>query len=234
MRILVAASPKTGNVWIKHILAALYDLRMLDPIPGRSALELKDFVNQKQFRDRSIFHQHFDAEPELFEAMKPVAPYVVTTNRNPYDTFVSLYFFAQRHKDAFPEAHPVSMMVGKPVEHPDVLTYLAEHFPHQLYMTEAWMDSGKSIMVSYEDLYNDPYATVERVAKRIKAAPMGAIRKAVDASSADVLKKRGGYWNVHIRTATVGDWQSTLTDKHLKILRDNHADVIRKIGYEVA
>jgi hypothetical protein len=232
VRILVAAPPKTGNVWIKHILAGVYDLKILDEIPGRSAPELKEFVDRGRFRDRSIFHQHFHPEPALFDALKKLAPHIVTTNRNPYDAFVSLYFFAQRHQEAFKEGHPVYMMVGKPVDHPDVLTYLAQEFPYQLTLMDAWINSGQSFIVSYEDLFHDPHTTVERLTRQIKPVSMAKIRKAVDASSADVLKARAGYWDVHIRTATVGDWQSTLTEPHFKILREQ-SDLISRIGYEV-
>jgi hypothetical protein len=46
--------------------------------------------------------------------------------------------------------------------------------------------------------------------------------KAIDASSADVLKAPAGYRNVHIRAATVGNRQSTLSEPpHFKILGSN-------------
>jgi hypothetical protein len=235
MRILIAGPPKTGNVWIKHILAGVFDLSMLDTVPGGSAAALSEFIAHDDFADNSIFHQHFHPEPALFDAMSEVAPHVVTTLRNPYDTFVSLYYFAQRHPSAFADkTHPVNMLVGKPLDHPDVYSYLQVQYRGNLMLADAWVQCKRSHLVRYEDLLKDPCATVAELAAKMHENPSPRlIKKHVDLCSAKRLKKRGGYWEVHIRTATSGDWKTVLGNEHLRILRDNHADLIESTGYDV-
>jgi hypothetical protein len=234
VRILIAGPPKTGNVWIKHILAGVYDLKMLDDVPGGSASQFREFVEQNKFPNGTIFHQHFHPEPALFDAMNGNSPYLVTTIRNPYDTFVSLYYFAQRHPQAFAdEAHPVHMLVGKPIEHPDVSAYLANQYRGNLLLAEAWVKCGRSFVVRYEDLLKDPYNTVDLLTLQMEKVSPRRIRKYVDECSAKKLKKRGGYWDVHIRTATSGDWEKVLNQEHLRVLREHHSDLIKSTGYEV-
>lgn len=46
MRIIVAGPPKTGNIWVKHILAEVYGLKNLTPHPRADAGQLKRFVDQ--------------------------------------------------------------------------------------------------------------------------------------------------------------------------------------------
>ena len=56
---------------------------------------------------------------------------------------------------------------------------------------------------------------------------------AIDACQADtLLKSRRGLAKL-IRSATVGDWRNHLSTAHLAVFRDQHADLVRALGYEV-
>ena len=58
LRIVIASPPKTGNVWVKNLLAEIYDLNIFAG-PKPSPEELKKFFTTEIFQDNSIFHEHW-------------------------------------------------------------------------------------------------------------------------------------------------------------------------------
>lgn len=234
MKIVVAGQPKTGNVWLKHILASLYDLEILEDIPEPTDESLRAWLERGRFSDNSVFHEHFWPTDALFAALEAERCLLVTPVRSPYDAFVSLYHFVQRHSHPFTDRlDPAADLVGLPIDHPRVLNFLRHQFAGHLQLSRAWMQSGRSVVTRYEFLHSDPAAEVTRIAQQLAPVAPARVRRAVKATRAGALKRRGGYWGVHIRTATVGDWRRHLTREHLEIFRVEYGDIIRGLGYRV-
>jgi len=233
MRIVVAGQPKTGNVWVKHLLAEMYRLTILDATPAAHPEAIRAFVAAGRFPADSIYHEHIWPSVDLFEAF-PKDCRVVTPLRNPYDTFVSFYHFVQRRKQAYEETgDPAAAMIDRRIDDPDVLDYLRVHYGHPLSLAVLWMRSGHTTPIRYEDLWRHPIETLERAMESLGRVSRGAIEHAVRVASAETQLAKGGYWQVHIRTGRVGDWRKYLIDAHLQIFRDVHADAIRSLGYTV-
>jgi len=241
VRIVIAGPPKTGNVWLKCLLATAYDLRALGPakVPDRPDFEhFRDWVAGGGFPDGAVFHQHFDYSEQLADAIDAVPAHLVTIIRDPYDTFVSSYFTLQKYLDAGPESRRAGprrdALKGKPLDHPDVLAFLREGgFRNNMLKAQAWVASGRGVVVRYEDLHRDPVATLARLTETLGPLPPERIGHAVEACSADAMRQQGGKRSTHVRAAVVGDSRRRLSDEHLAIFRDQHADLIRALGYEV-
>jgi len=238
VRIVIAGPPKAGNVWLKCLLSHVYDLQPLGPqaTPARPQFPaLKEWLDQGAFPDGSIFHQHYDYSPELADAIATVPAHLVTIIRDPYDTFVSSYFTLQTHKDSnLRKGRRRDQLAGKPLDHPDVLTYLRNGgFRNNMLRATEWLQSGRTAVVRYEDLHSDPVATLQRLAAEIAPADLDRIAPAVEACSADTMRKMGGGRSKHVRAAKVGDSKDRLNEDHLAIFRDQHANLIRGLGYEV-
>src|SRR5687768_8364773 len=96
MRIVIAAPPKAGNSWLKCLLAAMYDLKWLNPeeTPEHASLQaFADWAAAGSFPDNSVFHRHYDHSPEAMSAFAAAGASVVSIIRDPYDAFVSAYFY---------------------------------------------------------------------------------------------------------------------------------------------
>jgi hypothetical protein len=131
MRIVIAGPPKTGNVWLKCLLASIYELRALGPLRSPEAPTLESFrwwVAQGLFHDGTVFHQHYDFSHELADVIAAVPAYTVTILRDPYDAFVSSFYTNQKHVDSeVPKRRTrrkASILMGKEIDHPDVLSWL--------------------------------------------------------------------------------------------------------------
>ncbi len=152
MRIVIAAPPKAGNSWLKCLLASIYDLAWLrgGDTPERAELAaLRRWVERGGWPDRSIYHQHYDYSDELCDLVAAVPARVATIVRDPYDQFVSLYFFVQAQADneqraAKGKTRTADVMVGKPIDHPDALADRPLGWAGDLAKAHTWMSSGWS------------------------------------------------------------------------------------------
>ncbi|MGI8825033.1 MAG: sulfotransferase domain-containing protein [Chloroflexota bacterium] len=232
MRIIVAGQPKTGNVWVKHILASLYDLEVAAEPPAGSAEALQAFVEENRFKPDSIFHEHFWPSDAFFDALPADGCHLVTPLRHPYDAFVSLYHFAQRHPEPFLQGNdPARHMIGKPIGDPAVLHFLENDFGGYIQLSLSWLVSGRSSITRYEDLCARPVQEVQRLAREIEPVGWWRARRATRAASAKKLRRLGGYWQVHIRAPGVDDWKNHLTEAHLSIFETRYGKLIEGLGY---
>ena len=236
MRIVIAAPPKAGNVWLKCLLANLYGLRWLDDrqVPRDGVDGFARWAVGGKFPDRAIFHRHYKYSPAFLDAAEAAGVRVVTIVRDPYDVFVSWYHHMQLFSEQFAADDPRRVVVGKPIGHPDVLAYLGDHFGSRLAMANDWVRSGRSVVVRYEDLHAAPVAALGRAAEQLGLpVTAAAIERAVAACRPDRMRRMDQVRQEHVRTAVAGDWANHLTEAHLAVFRARHAAAIRALGYEV-
>jgi hypothetical protein len=238
LRVLVAGPPKAGNLWIKCLLANIYGLRWIPDLDGpadTTLASLERFVERGGFAPGTVFHRHYPYSPELVKIVERVPScHLVTMLRDPYDQFVSSYYYQQNFPSRFRRrGGPLAALDGKPLDHPDVLAYLEHRFGRVLRNADAWLRSGDSIVIRYEDLHRDPVGTLAGVTERIRPVERAAIEGAVEACSADRMRQMSRRLATHVRSATTGESKQRLGPEHLAIFRERHADLIRGLGYEV-
>jgi hypothetical protein len=237
MRIVIAGPPKTGNIWIKGILSEVYNLKVITPEPGDDVRDLEVFVGQGLFDDEAIFHQHYWPTNRLFKLAKSIDCDIVTILRNPYDTFISLFYYVQNFPDIIGPGHPLFFMQGKDIGHPDVLDFIRRvegGFGIHIKLAYRWLEDGRSVLLRYEDLKKDTFRTVKTVTDRVKDVGDEKINAAIEATSAQKMRQKSNILNRHIRKASVGDWRNHLTEAHLSVFRTYHGDMIESLGYDVA
>jgi hypothetical protein len=238
VRIIIAGPPKAGNVWLKCILAHIYDLRPLlnRETPKRPQLHLfKEWLDAGQFPDGTIFHQHYDYSPELADLIAAAPAHAVTIIRDPYDGFVSSYFTIQQHQDdGMRSGRRTDVMVGKSLGDPEVIAYLRHGgFRNNMRRAKEWLESGRTLVVRYERLHSDPIVELRAVTDQIQPVPDERIAFAVESCSAENMRKMGGERSKHVRAAKVGDSREKLNPEHLAVFRERYADMIQALGYEV-
>jgi hypothetical protein len=238
VRIMIAGPPKAGNVWLKCLLGQIYGLRPLsrNETPQRPQLHLlKTWLEEGNFPDGTIFHQHYDYSEELADLVDAVPAHIATIIRDPYDGFVSSYFTIQQHKDDGRRAgRRTEVMAGKSLSDPDVVEYLRNGgFRNNLRRAKEWLESGRSLIVRYERLHSDPIAELGAVTDTIEPVPGERIAAALETCSAENMRQMGGAKSQHVRAAKVGDSREKLTEEHLAVFREKYADMIQALGYEV-
>jgi hypothetical protein len=238
VRIIIAGPPKAGNVWLKCLLSGIYGLRPLttQETPQRPQFEhLQAWLNEGNFPDGTIFHQHYDYSDELADLIDAVPAHAVTIIRDPYDGFVSSYFTIQDHKETGQRrGRRRDAIFGKSLSDPDIVEYLRNGgFRNNMRRAIEWLESGRTLVVRYERLHSDPIEELRSVTDKIHPVPDKRITAAIAACSADSMRKLSGGKSKHVRAAKVGDSREKLNDEHLTVFREKYADMIRALGYEV-
>jgi hypothetical protein len=238
VRIIIAGPPKAGNVWLKCLLSGIYGLRPLttQETPQRPQFEhLQAWLNEGNFPDGTIFHQHYDYSDELADLIDAVPAHTVTIIRDPYDGFVSAYFTIQEHQDTGKRrGRRRDAISGKSLSDPGVIDYLRNGgFRNNMRRAKEWLESGRTLVVRYERLHSDPIAELRSVTDKIQPVPDERIAGALAACSADNMRNLGGGKSKHVRAAIVGDSREKLNEEHLAVFRERYADMIRALGYEV-
>jgi hypothetical protein len=242
MRIVISSPPKMGNKWIKCLLSRVYDLKWIigEESPNTNIDRFSEFIAAGRFPDDTIFHQHCKYKPALCDIIDDIPANLVTIVRDPYDAFVSMYHWIQTRTDydrergrVRPKERPRDAMVGKPIDDPAILEFLADGYGEQIRRAQEWVQSGRAIVVRYEDLHSDPVAALTRITDQIEPVDQARIERAIAACSVDNMRKMSKRMSQHVRKATVGDSREKLGEAHLKIFRERHADLLTSLGYEV-
>jgi Sulfotransferase domain len=237
VRIAIVSAPKTGNHWIKCLLGQAYGLQ---PLPGRAKPDdmnprgVGRWIRKGGFPDGTILHQHTRFTPAMADAFDAAPARIVTIVRDPYDVFVSLYHWVQAITDRPrrpTRQRPRDALVGRPIDDPEVLRFLAEEFGGLLDRSAGWFHSGRAVTVRYEDLHADPIGALTAVTVALEVTPPTTLTEAIAACTPDKMRQSSGAW--HVRGARVGDGRAELGEAHLEVFRRLHADRVRRLGYEV-
>lgn len=220
-----------GNVWLKCLLANIYDLKPVGPkrTPERPQFDLfKEWVNRGGYPDGTIFHQHYEYSDDFVELAASLPAHIVTIVRDPYDAFLASYHAVQGHAgDDGRKARRSDVLIGKPLDHPDVLAYLRQGgFRNNMIKAKRWLESGQALIVRYEDLFQDPMSALQQITAQIHPVDSQRIERAIAACEADKARESSG--------GGVADGsRDQLTDAHLAIFAEQHGDLIASLGYDL-
>ena len=216
-RILIAATEKTGNTWLKYLLAHIYEL----PTPYIS----QDFSEAEadSLGNRWVTHQHFLPERPLLDWAAKTQAHLVTMIRHPADILVSLYHYCCNYADHYKEDPGISQALaadaparqetaGLPhhVVDGELLRILQERIMCDLNISISWIRSGRSSVVRYEDLRVEPLQTLSTLAESIASVSSDRVEKAIEACDIKVLRDNYAIDTRFFRRALIGEWRSAL------------------------
>jgi hypothetical protein len=189
VRILVVSPPRSGIHWVECLLGTTYELKSVGDSKKPEATTrqaVRAWVQGGGFHDGWIVHMHRGFSSGFCDAIEAAPAHLVTVVRDPYDAFVSRYYWTQRRRPANQEKaerRPRQGMVGKPLDDPAVLAYVADPkgFGSHLIAANEWLHSGRAIVVRYEDLHHQPVAALTQVTAQIAPVERRRIEAAIEA-----------------------------------------------------
>jgi hypothetical protein len=241
-RILIAATEKTGNTWLKYLLAHIYEL----PTPYIS----QDFSEAEAdlLENRWVTHQHFLPERPLLNWAARTQTHLVTMIRHPADILVSLYHYCCNYPDHYKEDPAVSAALAADAEERqatadlphhvvdgELLRVLQERIMCDVNISISWIRSRRSLVVRYEDLRVDPLKTLRTLAESIAPASSDRIVQAIDACDIKVLRDNYAIDSRFFRRALIGEWRSALPTYVLRRFAEEEPfrSQLSFLGYEV-
>lgn len=227
LKILIVATPKTGNVWLKNLLAVAY---------GLPQLEFPVEMNEEALRamgDCWVAHQHLQASVEMLRLLTKFEVVVITLLRHPGDVLVSLRHFVP-HSSTTPifdrtadEMLKDGEAYGERSHH-----YVKHHFAVQLNLSLLWMRLG-AIPVRYEDLRSETVITLGRLTDAILPASARRLRAAAVLSDFNRMQRREVDRAHHFRRGLSGEWITALPASVVDIFRtrDPYPAQFAALGY---
>jgi hypothetical protein len=238
MRIVITSPPRSGNHWLKCLLSRIYDLDWLRPRHqvGHRPEDVRAWAERGGFPDNTIYFQHCRYSARLCDAFDLVPARLVTIVRDPYDVFVSYYYWIQEREarqHGRQKERRRNVLIGKPLDHPRVHDFIANEFRANLSRAHEWARSGRAVVVRYEGLHRDPVAELTRATDQLAPVSPARIEAAIEACNAENMRQMKEKFTWQIRAATVGDSRQRLSEPLLAVFREQHGDLIRALGYEV-
>ena len=214
LRLLVASTPKTGNTWVRELLACLYDLSFVGAAwpfdPDQPPLRAERWITQ---------HHYFPTD-EVLRWAEAQGVVVVTTIRHPADVLVSLYHHVHRFAPGPVDQRVLRRMLHEDFERTDIVPErLHRPFSHDLECSIEWLRTGASRVVRYEDLHRDPVDALSRLTQGIRPVPLDAIERAIAQCDIDLVRRVAGPVDGFYRQGRVGGWRDVLAPEVIDDLR---------------
>lgn len=230
LRILILSTPKTGNTWLRHLLAGVYRLPQYYVPPPLDCAKLD------RAGPRWVTHYHAKPSPELLNWIRLNRAVVITTIRHPADVLISLYHHVHEFRSETIDQEFIRRMLSTGFTRRGITTYAADRpFSADLDCSLEWMACDGTHVVRYEDLQADPCAALRKLTARIHPAPEERIAAAVEMCRIGVMRRMAGQFSPFFREGTSGGWRGKLTPDIVEILRSRHpyAAQMEQLGYSM-
>lgn len=230
LRILIASTPKTGNTWLKHMLAAVYELPVVD-VPGDAGDGLLDGLPEHW-----IAHQHVAPTAALLRRVESHDLTVITCVRQPADALLSLFHHTQNYASDATLGVERAMCLDSGRPGPHTAAYVRTAFFGLLHVSAAWLMAPSVVAVRYEDLRRDTQAELQRITDRLRPVAANRISRVVDAHSLERMRRsQGDTEGRFFRSGNVGDGAAALPHYVLRDLATlpPYPELHAALGYSV-
>jgi hypothetical protein len=230
LRILILSTPKTGNTWLRHLLAGEYRLPQFYVPPPLDCAKLD------KAGERWVTHYHIRPNPEVLSWIRTNRAVVITTIRHPGDVLLSLYDHVHDFRNETLNQDFLRRMLWTGFARNGMTTYAANQpFSADLDCSLEWMACEGTHTVRYEDLRADPVAALRDVTSRIHPAPLERIEAAVEMCGIDLMRSMAGEFSGFFRQGRVGDWRQMLAPDVVEVLRRQppYAAQVARLGYSM-
>ena len=215
MRIALISTPRSGNTWIRHLLADIYDLHQY-------AVHNPNDINWEELPTNLIVQIHWRNSQSFREDLIKNSFRVVTINRHPLDVLISILHFSQYENDTKfwlgGYGGDESSLLGASPLSSSFLDYsVSKRAQALLGVTSDWMKIDSTISVSYEAMVDDQVNTLKSLTTVLGGNPVGydqAIRK----NSIVELRKNSN--NYHFWQGKPNLWTELLTSQEVLYIRD--------------
>ena len=227
LRLAVLGTPRSGNTWLRRVLATAYALG------GESGWERAVHdpaeVDWGAEPPRSIVQVHLRRKSGFEDVMARHGVRAVVPRRHPFDVLISILQYATHVHDTHlwldGEGGDESSIRGLDPNHPVFLDYArSPRAGALLAVSPEWRAATGSVSVRYEDLVADPLPTLRGLAGALGQPPVVAWEEALAANTMAELRKTHGFG--HIWKGQPGLWRMLLTRQSAEALAEAHRPLL--------
>jgi hypothetical protein len=228
LRIAVISAPRSGNTWLRNMLAASFSLREI-------AVHRPEHVDWSALPARVVLQTHWDPVEPLLGLLHRHDFRVVTVARHPLDLFLSLLNLRQYAEEAphWDEGKSGRTLVGASPRSPDFLEFACGRMTASLLSpTLRWLRTPGTVSVRYEDLVADTTGTLTRVTQALSSDARQPADEVAPAYAIERLRSGYGVWHYHYWQGRPGHWKTLLTAREAHQIASAHAAAFAELGYD--
>ena len=228
-RVAVVATPRSGNTWLRRLLATLGGLHEV-------AVHAPWEVPWDSLPERCILQLHWPRMASITGALAYHGFRIVTIARHPLDVLISILHFAPH------EPLTARWLDGTGGDEQPIFGVSPGSEPFLRYATGArstallgvshqWWGGPVSRPIRYEDLVDDPSSHLAALAADLGIENQVSPDAAVAANTIESLRTTTA--NQHFWRGRPGHWKTLLTPDRAKFIGEAHRRVIEDLGYTV-
>lgn len=224
MRLFLACTPRTGNLWMRRVLIHALDLPQY---VGHNP----DEIPWNDLPERCLVAMHWHRSDEFAAFLRANGFTTLVTARHPFDVLLSILHFTQIEPTARwleGEAGDESQLAGADPTSAAFAEYcLGPRAAALLSISPEWLGQAAAT-IRYEDFLTSPAAAATRAFEAIGASPVNSIDDAFDRNSVGNLRSIAPK---HVWRARSGDWRRVITASLAHQIAARHPDYFRAFGY---
>lgn len=225
LRIAVVSTPRSGNTWVRSLIAAAYDL---------TAMAVHRYTDAPDgFPPRVAFQIHWRREPAFREWLAAHGFRVVAVARHPFDVLISILQFAVHEPDTRQwldgrGGTEEMLWAATPRNRAFVEYATGPRAAELLAVTADWWNRPGVMSARYEDVVADTPGWLAGLAGHF--GPLRADPAEV-AARFTLDRQREGSINSHFWQGRPGLWRALLPEAEAKEIAAAHAGVLAALGY---
>ncbi|MCS6851346.1 MAG: sulfotransferase [Gemmataceae bacterium] len=228
LRLAILSTPRSGNIWVQHLLSALYHLERLAP-------NAPPYVSWHTLPPRCVLILHWRPEEQLRGRLRQHGFRWLTLARHPLDVLVSILHFVLHgptdrwllgqggNEEAIVGVGPTSAAFLQYATGPRAAALLS--------ITPAWWVCAEGLKLRYEDLVAHPETELQRLVEALGVRPLRSINEAIAANGLDTIRALHAPAAHHFWQGQPGLWRQVLPAAVARAIAAAHPGPLTQLGY---
>jgi hypothetical protein len=227
-RFFIACTPRTGNTWLRKLLAGNLDLT-------EYPVHKLDEVPWNDLPPRCIVAMHTHADPELVKYLSERHFRIIVTTRHPLDILISILAYTQFQRKtrrwlAGEDGDESSLLGAAPTDRAFFDYALSARAAVLLGVSVEWLAYAADV-VRYESLAAEPHIFLSDMFARLGVAPVGSICNVVAGNSIERLRALHAEHSFHFWRGECGLWRRLLPADVAVPIAERHRTIFEALGY---
>lgn len=226
MRLLIASTPRSGNTWLRKLIADALDWPQV-------AVHTPADVDWNTLPSSLVLQLHWLATEEFRALVESYGFRVLVLARHPLDVLISILHFAPNEPDtsrwlAGTGGDEAAIIGRTPVDSAVVDYACSPRFGALLQVSAGWWRERHALRVRYEDLVNHTVETVGALCEQLPA-PQHGIAAAVERNRLEQLRLQST--NEHFWQGRPGLWRTFLPSDTANLIYRANKVCFAALGY---
>jgi hypothetical protein len=229
MRVAIVSTPRSGNTWLRGLLARVYQLKEL-------AVHRPDEIDWWALPPRCALQIHWKLEVSFVAELARHGFHSVVIARHPLDVLISAlnYNYYTHSREECPDpstCEPCSLLDATPRSEAFLTYACSQSGDGVLTYSRDWWAQDWAHRVRYEDLVERPVEALEGLIGSLGVAIRSPVGEAVELFDLERRRARETVWHYHYWQGRPGLWRSLIPAAEARRIEDAQRSVFEVLGY---